>query len=137
MKKTSIHFGTAERKLLVILCYYVLLGSEALVAFAINAKSIGAFVNAVVMYFICESSGGVTRGKCETEMKAYESLNNVGPALLAYVLVGLLPAVGLLYVVQFGEVKRCCTLCIKRRNVPPSPGQGDSGHNHTNKVNVL
>ena len=84
--KTKTHFGTAEKKLLILLCYYVLLGSEALVAFALNAKSIGAFVNAVIMYFICESSGIDTSGKCESQMKAYESLNNVGLSILVYVL---------------------------------------------------
>ena len=119
--KTKIHFGTAERKLLVILCYYVLLGSEALVAFALNARDTPAYVNAFIMYLICESSGSGTSGKCESELKAYEYTNhvNIGSGYLAYVLVGLLPAVGLLYVMQFGEVKRCCTLCIKRQNVLP------------------
>ena len=115
--KTKIHFGTAEKKLLILFFYYVLLGSEALVAFALNAKSIGAFVDAVIMYFICESSGSGINGKCGSQMKAYESLNNVGLSILAYVLLGLLPAVSLLYVVQFGAVKRCCTLCIKRGKV--------------------
>ena len=69
------------------------------------------------MYFICESSGISTSGKCESQMKAYESMNNVGLSILAYVLLGLLPAVSLLFVVQFGAVKRCCTLCIKRGKV--------------------
>ena len=65
------------------------------------------------MYFACEAAGSGASGKCDSEKKAYESLNNVGIAVLAYILLGMLPAVSLLYVVQFGKLKRHCTSCIK------------------------
>ena len=86
-------------KLLVLFRYYVILGSEALTAFAVNA------IAAVTMYFACEAAGSGASGKCDSEMKAYESLNIVGIAVLSYILLGMLPVVSLLYVVQFGDLQ--------------------------------
>ena len=80
----------------------------ALVAFTLNAKFIGPFVNSIAAYFICESSGSGTSGKCDNEMKAYESQNNYSIVnYLSFVLVAFLPAVSLIYVVQCGELQRC------------------------------
>ena len=80
----------------------------ALVAFALNSKSFGAFVNAIVVYFICESSGSGASGKCDNQMKAYESQNNSVISFIGYVLVAILPAVSLIYVVQCRELKQSC-----------------------------
>ena len=58
------------------------------------------------MYFACEAVGSGASEKCDSEMKAYESLNNVGIDTIAYVLFSMLPALNLLYLIQVGELKR-------------------------------
>ena len=119
-KKTSTtksHLGTAEKKLLIIFCYFTLLVSMAFVAFALNAKSL----NSIGRRFGCLSSGSSTSGNCDNQMNA-----NVSQIfyLLVIVLLAFLPAVSLIYVVKCGELKHCCTLCIKHRKVQPSTGHG-------------
>ena len=107
----KIRFGTPEKKLLFLLCYYVFLGSETLVAFAVDSSNSGTYIAAVSHYFACEANGSSTSGRCDAEMKAFASLNYVELYAMAYILLGLLPAVSLLYVVNFKKVKECiCTI---------------------------
>ena len=103
-----------EIKLLLVFFYYLILGSEALIAFVLNAKGIGPFAAAVAKYFACEAAGYVAGETCNNEKKAYESLNNVGISVLSYLLLGLLPVASLVFVVNLREVKQYCISCTKK-----------------------
>ena len=84
-----------------------------LVAFVLNVRSISSFSDALLAYFACEAAGVSASRDCGSEKKAYQSLNHFGTSILSYVLLGLLPTVSLLYVIQFGELKQHCVSCLK------------------------
>ena len=108
----KIHFGTPERKLLLVLCYYVIFGSETLVTFAVSTTNIGPYIAAVSNYFACEANGNSTSGRCDAERKGFESLNHFQLTFLAYILLGLLPAMNLVYVMNCKKIKKC--ICVKK-----------------------
>ena len=60
-----------------------------------------AWVLAVLKYFACEAAGNDLNRDCESEKKAYQSLNNVAISVLAYILLGIHPILSLLYVIPF------------------------------------
>ena len=66
-----------------------------------------AFVN----YFACEASG--TSPKCDAAKVALDALTVPGLWITVYILLGAFPAIYLLYVVNFGEVKQKCLYCVK------------------------
>lgn len=98
----------AEKKLFVILCYYVILASVALAAFSINASKSQLFVQKVFQYFACEAGGNMQI--CDNERKAFESLIYPGINMVTYILLGALPSVNLTYIVNFNQPS-CVKLC--------------------------
>eukprot|EP00731_Ephydatia_muelleri_P010669 Em0005g1255a len=100
--KSPIRLGTAEKKVLIVFIYYVLLGIIALAAFGINVRTGNAFAIALVAYFACEST---MPGNCEASRN--KALNNTFPGLTdtAYILLALFPLVNLVYAFNFNELK--------------------------------
>ena len=79
-----------------------------------DSTNSGAYIAAVSNFFVCETNGSSTSGKCDAERKVFESLNYVELYAVAYLLLGLLPAVSLLYVVNFKKVKECICFNTKK-----------------------
>ena len=100
--KSSRKLGTAEKKVLIVFLYYVLLGIVALASFGINIRTVNAFVSALSAYFACEST---TPGNCESSRNT--ALQNTFPGLTntTYILLALFPLVNLVYAFNFNELK--------------------------------
>ena len=103
---------TAERKLFLILCYYVVLASVALAGFSIATSTGEVYVQNVIKYFACEAGG--IKQICDSQRKEFESFMNPGVNMVAYILLGALPSVYLAYIVNFNKllcVQFCKTKC--------------------------
>eukprot|EP00731_Ephydatia_muelleri_P026481 Em0018g581a len=104
---------TAERKIFLILCYYVVLASVALAAFSINTATGKLFVQNVINYFACEAGG--IKQICDSQRKEFESFINPGVNMVTYILLGALPSVNLAYIVNFNKLL-CVQFCKTKRS---------------------
>ena len=102
---------TTELKILILLCYFILLASVIQAATTVIARNTDNFYAAFVNYFACEASG--TSPKCDAAKVALDALTVPGLWITAHVLLGAFPAAHLLFVVNFGEVKQKCLYCVK------------------------
>ena len=93
---------TVEMKVLVVLCYYVILGVAVLTIFTRGLFDINEEV--IKNYFICESKGLLPNLSCQRSK--LEAALDPTPTSIAIVIIGFLPAVNLVYVVKFSELKR-------------------------------
>ena len=103
---------TAERKIFVILCYYVVLASVALAEFSITTSTGELFVQNVIKYFACEAGG--IKQICDSQRKEFESFIHSGVDMVTYILLGALQSVYLTYIVNFNKlicVQFCSTKC--------------------------
>ena len=102
--KRSKGLDTAERKILIIFCYYVILGVIALTTFTLSTKNSESVANGIVGYFGCESSGPQT----PCDRSGFEPQLNPVLDCLSYILLGLFPAVNLVFAVNVKELKQWC-----------------------------
>ena len=93
-----------EVRVLIILCYFILLGVSALTTFSVSSQNIQHFTRELISYLLCESTG-TTNGKLCDRM-AFEQFSNPIPTALSFLLLGLYPVVNLIYVVHIQELKQ-------------------------------
>ena len=90
--------GPAERKILLVFLYYVTLGAVALTSFTLATKFASQNIAATLQYFDCEKSG--RNSTCDLDIKQFPMVT-----LTAYVLLGLFPAINLVFVVNTKDLK--------------------------------
>ncbi len=96
--------GTAERKILIVFVYYVLLAVFAVLGFSLANRDAERFITEVIRYFQCERKGVDPDNPCDTS--GYENIPNIYIALLSYVLIGMYPLINFLYVIDVQELKQ-------------------------------
>lgn len=99
-----VKISTAERKILIVFLYFVLLGAVSLTSFSISRREVESFIRNISLYFICERNGAnpsCDRGSFEN--KAYPEL-----ASLTHALLSLFPAINLIYVISIKDALLCC-----------------------------
>ena len=96
----------AERKILIILCYYVLVVVIALIAFTAITRTVGQFAAAVADYWRCELTGVDPENPCNELRASLEGLQFPVLTSCSYVLLGISPAVNLVFVVNISELKQ-------------------------------
>ena len=93
--------------MLIVLCYYIILGAAVLSIFTnalikINAK-------ALMDYFSCERNGlpppNSNTSSCEKEKHTIQEAIDPIPSTVAIVILGFLPVVNLVYVVKLSELR--------------------------------
>ena len=118
-------FGTAEKKLLVVFCYYVILATVALTAFTLSTRNSSSIIKGIQKYFLCEQGGHNSSSPCSRD---FERHSNPSVTTLAYVLLGLFPAVNLIYAVNMKELKEMAQkLRVKRKNAYSSSDTPSTG----------
>lgn len=110
--KSPLKIGTAERKLLIVFCYYVLLAVIALTAFTLSTKNLSQSVKFILKHFDCERDGHNTSNPCSRS--EFEELNNAALTTFSYILLGLFPIVNLVYAVNIQELKVYCQ-CFRKK----------------------
>ena len=100
----------AEVKMLIICCYYVILGLGISLTFSISSTYLTSLQNELQDYFECEECGIDSSQACDRAQ--FERFTNPALKTIAYSLFALYPVVTLIYVVQFTAVakfiKRLC-----------------------------
>lgn len=106
---------TAERKILIIFCYYVLLGVIALITLTLATRNDNRLLEEIAAYFRCEFIGIDPQNPCDRSR--YQELLNPELNCISYVLLGIFPVVNLVFAVNVEELKQWCgcTLCFRTR----------------------
>ena len=101
--KKGLHLiSTAEKKLLLVLSYYIIAGVSGLVYLAVFTVDIGMIRKTITGYFICEASGFVP-GKCDRAQ--FEQFGAPWLQAITYLFIGSIPLVNVTFVMNFTAVK--------------------------------
>lgn len=103
-EKDSGLIGTAERKILIVFVYYVILAVIALLAFLMTIRDEEKFIHELGIYFVCERKGHDPDNPCDTS--GYTKVLHVGLTTLSFILLGLFPMVNFMFVISVRELKR-------------------------------
>ena len=95
--------GTAELKILIVLCYYIIFTVVSLTSFSIISKHIPKLRDDLTQYFACESRGVSSEMDCQREV---DRIDSEIALTLAYVLIGFFPYVNIIYIVSSNDVRR-------------------------------
>ena len=100
--KNIFQFGTAEKKLLIVFSYYIMLSSIALTTFTILTRNNEILISGIKEYFFCEQGGFDPENLCTRDYLkyTYPCLNTT-----SYVLLSLFPVVNLIYAINLKELK--------------------------------
>ena len=99
--------GKAQAKILFVVCYYVVSGILVLTLYSYYQVTDESSIQAVSRYFACQSAGIQSGRDCGDVPKVHLEVLD---SLLAFslVLIGLLPAVILVFMVKCNCKNRCC-----------------------------
>lgn len=100
--KSPFKLSTAEKKLLIVFCYYILLGAFALHTFVLSTRNAKRRVDKFSDHFKCEASGsGADCSKSELVTFTFP-----WHSIISNMLFGLFPAVNLIFVTNIQELKQ-------------------------------
>lgn len=111
-QRPKISWWSSEIKVLIILCYYIILGVVVLTTFTIAMANLSDFYEEIVYNFKCErqpqlanniNNNSTTRSTCGRQR--LEQLVNPIPTTIAFVLLGIYPTVNLVYTWNYRELK--------------------------------
>ncbi len=102
---------TPEKKILIAFCYYVLLGVISLSGLIRNIQNNEVIAREFEKYFICESTGIDPDDPEECDRSEFEQYRTPELVTCAYVLVGIFPAVNLIFAVNIKEYKQSFNRC--------------------------
>ena len=91
--------GMAERKILIVLCYYVVVASFSLTQYTVVIRNLDAFAIQLEQYFVCELSGHDPSNPCDRNK--FRQLSNPGVTTATFILLGLFPLFNLIYVLNY------------------------------------
>ena len=101
--KNPYTIGTAERKILMVFVYYVILAVIALLTFSISIRDLPSFIKEVLLYFNCESRGVDPTNPCDTS--GYSQYFHTALLTSSYILLGIFPVFNLTFVINVRELK--------------------------------
>ena len=103
-EKGKVVVSTAEKKLLIVLCYYILFGIVSMVFSSLTSSNISRqLFEAIVNHFTCEALG-YTPGKCDRGL--FQQYSITWLFSLTLVLLALIPVVSLLFVLNTEDIKK-------------------------------
>lgn len=91
---------TADKKILIVLCYFVCLSSVFFANSSVNSDVNVELASHIKTYFVCEANGYNSNRTCNTEKMAYEALTNPAISITFDSLLGAFPVVTLIYIVR-------------------------------------
>ena len=117
--KNTTRFLTAisipERKILISLCYYVVLTVFVLTSFTLSIRNIEPFSKERRGHFACEQLGQDPENPMLCDRQRFRRLAYPKVTAVAFVLLGLFPVVNLVYVLNVKELKKKWKVCCKRQ----------------------
>ena len=128
MQKNPITIGTAERKILIVLLYYITLGVFTFTSFTLFTKHIDQNAIATIEYFECEKSGRNNTCSYDVQQTPYVSF-------ITFLLIGLFPGINLVFAVNVQElkafVKKLNTTVLKKATLSTIEDRSKSTGDHT------
>lgn len=107
--KSSQHpfkISIAERKVLIVLCYFVLLVVVSLTALAVTIRNSGKFGTTLIEYWQCEATGVDPGKQCDRLYALFEELGPPAMIGISNLLYLILPLVNLIFVINVTELKQ-------------------------------
>lgn len=101
--KYSFGLSAAEKKIILIFLYYIVLASTDLTAFTIGISFVEQYRSAINDHFICESVRTNLTATCPEDFHSFRTAESL--SIITYCLLGLFPIVNLLFAVNVQEVK--------------------------------
>ena len=104
-----------QKKIMIVFCYYLLLGIISLAAIELNATTNRSLEKSISSYFVCESTaqGGCDQYRMDALKYTFHQLTDT-----AYVLVSLFPLVNLIYALHIDKWIHLCCMKVKPVNEP-------------------
>ena len=99
----NVKLQNAKVKMLIICCYYIILGLGAPLAFTISSVYLNGLQRELQDYFECEGCGVDSNQICDRSH--YEKFVNPALITIGYSLFALYPVVTLIYIVEFSAMR--------------------------------
>ena len=106
LSKSPFKIDTAEKKILIIFCYYIILGVIGLVTFTFATRNDDRILEEIAGYFTCELPGIDPLNPCDRSR--YQALLDPELNCFSYILLGLFPVVNLIFAVNADKLKQWC-----------------------------
>ena len=110
--KSPFKIGTAERKILIVFCYYVVLLVMTLISFTISTRNADQVSVELITYFLCERNSLSSSQSCTRE--GFERLTQPVLTSISYILLGIFPLISLTFVINIQEVKEKMEQCLPK-----------------------
>ncbi len=114
LSKNSFYVSTAEKKLLIVFCYYIFLQVVGFVTFSLSEQASDSLQTELFSYFLCEQSGHDPDDPCSRS--GFEDLVNPGVTILSIFMAMFAPFVNFVFVVDYRELKQKLMSLRKNRN---------------------
>ena len=105
--------STAEKKLLIVFCYYIFLQVISFIYFSITKHSADTLQTELLSYFLCEQDGHDPSNPCSRS--GFEYLINPGLAVLSFILALIAPVVNFVFVIDYQELKHKLQTAFKKK----------------------
>ena len=104
--KNIFKIGSSERKILLIICYYIISTVINLTAFADFSHKSDLFQERLAKYFACEQFGHDPSNPCDRQ--PFEETLSSALIILSYGFHGTLPLLNLVFAVNINDLKGKC-----------------------------
>ena len=117
-KKSSLIISTAEKKILIALCYYVIFAVVMLVYFGVYTADTDLFIEALETYFRCQALGHLPNQTSQCDPKELRQYTYPELAVVTYFLLGFITTANLTFVINWSTVTKFCSryYCKKEKS---------------------
>ena len=112
--KNSLNISTAEKKILIALCYYVIFAVFMLVYFGLFTADTDLFIKTLEAYFHCEALGHLLNQTSQCDPKEYQQYIYPELATTTYFLMGFITTANLTFVINWSTVAKFCSQCYPK-----------------------
>ena len=129
---TTLSLSTAEKKLLIVFSYYILIQVIVFIYFSQTQQVGSKIASEIAAYFVCEQNGQDPSNPCSRS--GFENLINPGLAVLAFTVSLLLPVVGFVFVVDCNMLKEKVNIVKTQFQSMSMSNLADEDRNNTNST---
>ena len=108
-KKGICNWNPAETKITMVLIYYGVFLLTALIYFSVASTDLDTAVLGIQQYFVCEAAGS----GMECDRSSFDQFGFY-MGMLVYIMIGFLPAVNLVFVINWTATRRSCRRVKKK-----------------------
>ena len=114
-KSISLIINTAEKKILIALCYYVIFAEVMLVYFGVSTADTDLFIEALGTYFHCEALGHLPNQTSQCDPKEYQQYTYPELAATTHFLNAFVTTANLTFVINWNTVTKFCSRCYRKQ----------------------